>query len=65
MLKLCEQLALVERDTVSLLFAGNTFGEFPSTGMRVDWGNIIYTTRWIRRVAPDGGAIISKVVVSL
>ena len=63
--KLYERLALIERDTVSLLFAGNTFGEFPTTGMRVDWGNVDYITRWIQRIAPDGGTIISKVVVSL
>jgi len=62
--KMYELLGLVERDAVTLLFAGNTFGEFPNTGMRVDWGSIDYTVRWTQRIAPDGGTIISRVVVS-
>ena len=59
-----EKLGLVERDTVSLLFAPTTFGEVPSTGMKVDWGNFDYIVRWVARIAPDGGAIISRVVIS-
>jgi len=59
-----ERLSLKEEDTLTLLFAATTYGQLPALGSQVTWASKIYTVRHVKKVAPDGTAIIARVVVS-
>ena len=62
--KVYEALKLVESQAPTLLFAASTFGEKPDIGMTVEWGSETFTVKDVNPVAPDGNAIICRVVVA-
>lgn len=57
-------LGLVHQNTTTLLFAPASYGGLPEPGMGVIWAGSAYTVRDVEPVAPDGTAIISRVVIS-
>lgn len=59
-----EALGLVEASTPTLLFVPTTYGEEPELGATVVWNGETYTVRDVAPLAPDGSAILSRVVVS-
>lgn len=59
-----EALGLVEAEPATLLFAPTTYGDTPALGSTCTWGSSTFTVRAVNPVAPDGSAIIAKVVVS-
>lgn len=56
-------LGLVEHEAPTLLFAPDTYGELPALGATVAFGGETYTVEDVDPVAPDGTAIIARVVV--
>ena len=59
-----EALKLIEKAALTLLFVAETYGEFPPLGASCEWGEMRYQVEATRKVAPDGTAILSRVVVS-
>lgn len=57
-------LGLVQRDTVTLWFAPSTYGERPGLTSTFTWGSGSFTVAYTEPVAPDGSAIIVKVIGS-
>jgi hypothetical protein len=58
------ELGLVEANTRTLLFAPTTYGASPDLGMACTWGGEEFVVRDAPTLAPDGSAILSRVVVS-
>lgn len=59
-----QTLGLVETEAPTLLFSGTTYGGSPEPGDKVTWASKVYTVRHVEPVAPDGTAILCRVVVS-
>lgn len=57
-----QALGLVESNAPTLLFVPATYGELPSPGDTVVWGGVIHTVRDVTPAAPDGTAILARVV---
>ena len=62
--KLYTQLEIVERESVSFLFAPSTFGARPLIGYTVVWGGVKFTVKSVDTISPDGNAILSRIVGS-
>ena len=58
-----QALSLVELAAPTLLFAPTTYGELPALGSTVTWAGIVHTVRDIQPIAPDGTAIIARIIV--
>lgn len=58
-----QSLGLVEHEAPTLLFAPTTYGDLPALGATVAWGGEAYTVKNVDPLAPDGTAIIARVVV--
>ncbi len=59
-----EQLKLVEKDLVTLVFAATNYGDTVPLGANVNWNSRGYRVVSVRNVAPDGVPIISNVVIA-
>lgn len=57
-------LELIQRDARTLLFAPSTVGSTPALGAALTWAGATFTVQSVQRVAPDGTAILSTVVVA-
>ncbi len=57
-------LSLVEAQAPTLLFTPTTYGALPALGASVTWGGTVYTVRDVAPLAPDGTAILARVVVA-
>lgn len=57
-------LNLVQSEAPTLLFAPSTYGQMPVLGSSVTWGGQSYTVRDVNPLAPNGTAILCKVVVA-
>jgi hypothetical protein len=57
-------LGLVESEAPSLLFVPDTYGAIPPLGGVLTWGGVDYTVRDVEPLAPDGTAILSRLVVA-
>ena len=60
-----EALGLKITEAVTLVFAANTYGDIPNLGMTCSWGGETYTVRDVSPTAPDGIAILARVVVAV
>lgn len=60
-----EKLNLIEALSNTLLFTPSTYGQVPALGSEVVWDGVTYTVRDVNQLAPDGKAILSRVVVSV
>jgi hypothetical protein len=58
------ELQLVEAEAPTLLFAPDTYGDLPELESVVTWGGVDYTVRDINPVAPDGNAILARIIVA-
>lgn len=58
-----QALGLVQSEAPTLLFAPDTFGRLPAIGAIVQFGGASFTVRAVDAVAPDGVAIIAKIVI--
>jgi hypothetical protein len=58
------ELGLLMTQTITLLFAPTVFGRRPDPGYTVRWAGQDWTVRDVEVVAPDGNAIVCRVVVS-
>ena len=59
---------LIESQAPTLLFTPTTYGELPALGDTVTWppvGGTTYTVRDINPIAPDGVAIMARIVVAV
>ncbi|MGB0878684.1 MAG: hypothetical protein ACPGVY_11370 [Mycobacterium sp.] len=56
------RLGLVYARHPTLLFAPSTYGDLPEAGWTVVWDGVTYTVAEVDPVAPDGAAIIARVV---
>jgi ABC-type transport system substrate-binding protein len=61
---LYQALNLVTAEAPTLLFAPATAGALPPLGATVMWGGETYTVKNVTPVAPDGTAILARVVVA-
>ena len=59
-----ESLKLIEKAALTLLFVAETYGEFPPLGASCEWGELRYQVEATRKLAPDGTAVLSRVIVS-
>ena len=59
-----EALKLIEKATLTLLFVAETYGDSPPLGASCEWGEMRYQVEAIRKLAPDGVSILSRVIVS-
>ena len=59
-----EALKLIEKAALTLLFVAETYGESPPLGASCEWGGMKYQVEATRKVAPDGTAVLSRVIVS-
>ena len=59
-----ESLKLIEKAALTLLFVAETYGEFPPLGASCEWGQLKYQVEASRKLAPDGTAVLSRVIVS-
>ena len=59
-----EALKLIEKATLTLLFVAETYGDSPPLGASCEWGELRYQVEAIRKLAPDGTAVLSRVIVS-
>ena len=59
-----ESLKLIEKAALTLLFVAETYGEFPPLGAFCEWGELRYQVEATRKLAPDGTAVLSRVIVS-
>ena len=57
-------LSLKESEAPTLLFTPTTYGSLPSLNATVAWGGVTYTVRDVEPVAPNGTAILARVVVA-
>ncbi len=59
-----ESLKLIEKAALTLLFVAKTYGDSPPLGSFCEWGGLRYQVEAIRKLAPDGTAVLSRVIVS-
>ena len=59
-----EALKLIEKATLTLLFVAETYGDSPPLGAFCEWGSQRYQVEATRKLAPDGTAVLSRVIVS-
>lgn len=59
-----QALNLVASEAPTLLFTPTTYGSLPSLGDTVSWGSVVYSVKDVDPVAPDGTAIIARIVVA-
>ena len=59
-----EALKLIEKAALTLLFVAEIYGEFPPLGAFCEWGGLRYQVEAFRKLAPDGTAVLSRVIVS-
>jgi len=59
-----QALGLIPGEAPTLLFAPRTYGQTPPLGASVVWGGSTYTVRNVEPLAPDGTAILCRVVVA-
>ena len=59
-----ESLKLIEKAALTLLFVSETYGDSPPLGASCEWGGLRYQVEAIRKLAPDGTAVLSRVIVS-
>ena len=59
-----ESLKLIEKAALTLLFVAETYGESPPLGASCEWGELRYQVEATRKLAPDGTAVLSRVIVS-
>ena len=59
-----EALKLIEKAALTLLFVSETYGDSPPLGSSCEWGGLRYQVESVRKLAPDGTAILSRVIVS-
>jgi hypothetical protein len=59
-----EALNLVESEAPTLLFTPTTYGQLPSLEATVTFGGTVYRVRDVDPLAPDGTAILARIVVS-
>lgn len=59
-----ERLNLVQSEAPTLLFAPTTVGTLPPLSAQVNWGGVSYTVRDVDPIAPDGVALVARVVVA-
>ena len=59
-----EALKLIEKAALTLLFVAETYGDSPPLGAFCEWGSQRYQVEAIRKLAPDGTAVLSRVIVS-
>ena len=57
-------LGLVQREPVTLVFTPTTYGQVPALGATVTWNSTTYIVENVSPVAPDGNAILSRVVIA-
>ena len=62
--KTYDRLSLKQSEAPTLLFRPTTYGQLPLPDDKVTWSSVEYTVRDIEPVAPDGTAIIAKIVVA-
>lgn len=62
--KTYDRLSLKQSEAPTLLFTPNTYGALPQMDHVVTWNSIVYTVRDVEPVAPDGSAILAKIVVA-
>lgn len=59
-----ERLGLIQSEAPRLLFAPDTYGEEPPLSASCTWGGGTCIARSVKRIGPDGTAIMSYVIVS-
>ena len=59
-----EALKLIQKAALTLLFVAETYGESPPLGASCEWGQLKYQVEATRKLAPDGTAVLSRVIVS-
>ena len=59
-----EALKLVQKEALTLLFVAETYGDSPLLGAFCEWGELRYQVEASRKLAPDGTAVLSRVIVS-
>ena len=59
-----ESLKLIEKAALTLLFVAETYGDTPPLGSSCEWGEMRYQVEATRKLAPDGTAVLSRVIVS-
>lgn len=57
-------LGLIDSEAPTLLFDATTYGDRPAPGDTVVWEGLTWVVRDVNPVAPDGVAIISRVVIT-
>ena len=63
--KVYAALELVESEAPTLRFVPTTYGQVPSLNSKVTWNSTVYTVKHVQVVAPNGTAILSRVVVAV
>lgn len=63
--KVYEALKLVEAEAVTLVFCPTTYGDVPPLNSSATWGGTAGVVRQTSPVAPDGTAILVRVVLGL
>lgn len=63
--KVYAALELVESEAPTLLFVPTTYGQVPALNSKVTWASTVYTVKHVQVVAPNGSAILSRVVVAV
>ena len=59
-----ERLKLVEKAPATLLFCAEIYGQEPPLGASCTWASERRIVKRVRKVAPDGEPILSRVVIS-
>lgn len=59
-----QALELIESEAPTLLFAPTTYGSLPPLRSTLTWGGETYSVRAVSPLAPDGTAILARVVVA-
>lgn len=59
-----QRLNLAPSEAPTLLFTPTTYGDVPALGSAVVWGSVTYVVKDVEPLAPDGTAILSRVVVA-
>jgi hypothetical protein len=58
-----QALGLVQSEAPTLLFAPTTIGSTPPLGSSVTFGGVVYVVRDVDSIAPNGTAILARIVV--
>lgn len=59
-----QALGLSQAEAVTLLFAPTTYGELPELGSTATWDGATVTVKNVSPTAPDGTAILARVIVA-